>query len=580
MGNRVAHRGNGRRHAVGLLASLPILAASALISTQPASACSCSVGTVADFSEWNDIGFVGTLVAREEPVEDRFRTVPESNVPHRFAVERWIFGGPDERRVDGEADSQLPQTTLAEDEVTVYSPSNGGACGFELRNGERAAIFARESGERFVGGLCATMPSEVALAEMEPTAAVPGLARFAVFGNFEGKLAAYFDATGRFLGYEGEHSSEGSWQPASLPCHDGIHAAVLDHLTLRAVEMATAEDVVAPITFDEDMGPEMLGCTNPGDVVIVEEGVDGVNRRRDATTGQTTTLFERPGRAMAATDDGIAVVEYLDPGERLLLINDDGERELARIDREEDEDHRGYASVAAAPSGDGLAVLEVDYRRPGPVISTVRLIDTDTGDERIARTIEGESWAASWLDPDHLGVTFGSDSVSHIEILDASNLQSVGRVPDWRSSEPLLFEGVLWGLNDGTLFRAEIDREPEAVFTFPVRTWARLMILPAPVDRSAVEPTAATSVDAEPNDGFRAPETRSASPAAGADGSGELAPSEVESDGDDSDGFGWWWAVVSAVCFGLALYGIPAIRRVVERRAARSRDTGGPTSGA
>ena len=516
--SRFGRRGSSRIGVAVLAGVLGWLATTAVIGVRPAAACSCYATSVAELSGWTDLGFVGTLISRDTAPVDA-ASLGESNVAHRFSVEQWIHGDP--------LNPDLASAELTEDEITVYSPGNGGACGFEVRTGERAAIFADRTGRRFTGSLCATMPAEVALAEIAPAAAESGIARLAVIGNFDGSLIAYFSVDGRFLGYAGANHRDETWQPLATSCDDGTHAASLNGLSVRVLSIASGEDVREPVTLAEDVGPQIARCAGPDELVIVEQTISGGLQTRDHLSDETHSVLGQTSGMFAATGESIAVVQYLDPGERLLLVEGVGgdrvEREIGRMERSADDNHRGYVSVASSPEGGTLGVVEGEYHGDGAVTSILRLYDASTGTELLARLFERESWGASWIDADHIGVAFGGDEVTRFEVLNADTLESVGRVGDWKPFHTVLFEGALWGLDEGTLYRAEFGQEPEAMFTLPTRTSSPVMVMAEPVERLAPPPTTAaasaaadatTSVDATPTTALNTASTGASGPTA------------------------------------------------------------------
>ena len=124
-------------------------------ATPPAQACSCVAPEAQQLLANSDFAFVGSIIDRQ-PLGQ-----PGSQALYTFAVSGWAKGN-------------LGET------VTVASPDNGAACGFELAPGFEAAIFVSKVDGQLQGGLCSTMDaaSLAALgpldAPVENTAPPPG----------------------------------------------------------------------------------------------------------------------------------------------------------------------------------------------------------------------------------------------------------------------------------------------------------------------------------------------------------------------------------------------------------------------
>lgn len=562
MGERLggqAHRGPTARPAIVLAVVLMALVAPLVVGVGPAQACTCAPPSVADAQEWGGTGFVGALIEREPSLDQPVGDTSWANTPHRFAVEQWLYGEPEG----------------SPDELTIYSSLGGSSCGFEVAVGERVAVLAvAQEGGVLTGGLCSTLPAEVALAEVDPAIPETGVARLALLGDFDDHLVAYFSADGRFLGYEGQDRRDPTWnwQPGSFPCADGVHAVLGDGATFRTISLATGEDVVEPFVLDEDTGAEVVRCTEPGDLALVERPVDGGLRLIEPAAGTSQSIeVGFGGGHLAMTRHGLAIVESLDPGERLLLVDADGNRrEIGRLDRSTSEPHRGYASMVVSPDGDELAVLEVAYGNDGAdVVSRIRLIDAATGQTRTGREIQAEAWELSWLDPQHLGVSYaGSGRYANLEVLDAATVASIGTVANWPAWRPVLVDGTVWGMGDGTLYRAELDGQPEAMFTLPVRSFNPLLVLAEPVERvnPVDQDSPADPSEDQPDDPSEPAEA--ASPVD--DGSGQrAAPVAPEGSGSTepapgSGEFGPWWP------FGLMLASPVALALWFRVRGRRS----------
>lgn len=108
------------------LACVVLLTAfSLLIAPRSACACSCALGTEADYERWADLVFVGVVVDIDRPL------LGGGDVSVTFAVENVSKGS-------------------AADRLVLTTASDSAACGFDFGAGNRYRVYAHEGGT----GLC------------------------------------------------------------------------------------------------------------------------------------------------------------------------------------------------------------------------------------------------------------------------------------------------------------------------------------------------------------------------------------------------------------------------------------------
>ncbi len=466
------------------------------VDIRPAAACICAPGTVEELKARTDVGFIGTLFEKGERGSVVSEEYPSWDTPYHFTVERWLHGSDD-------------AGPAADETLMISAPDGGGACGFEVRVGERAAVFATEAGDRLIGGLCSTLPAGVALAQIDPPRPADGEAVLAVLAGLDDELVAYFDRDGVYLGSDGERPDDepqAEWWPQRVwPCADGEHLLATGSGTTRLISAVTASEVATIVA--EDHGGYAAGarCEGPAWARSLWETSDSALRLDDLATGigSEPTGLSTPGGAWTLASDGTFYrIEYGSLGERLLATGPDGATtELTRHEWGTSRRHVGIAQLAMSPDGERLAVIEVDHGDPAESATAVRIVSAgspaDPGLKPLAaREYDGEeAWEANWVDDRHLALRFGTDEFDRVEIVDASTLTTVGESRGWPGGwvpqDLVLVDGNLWGIQKGTLFRAPLGGVPEAVFHFPTVRWSPLLVLAEPLWRGDEAPATA-----------------------------------------------------------------------------------------
>lgn len=125
-----------------------------VIEASPAYACSCVPAAAAEIVAQGDAAFVGTLTAKDAPVQQGpFISSGDPQVSH-FAVETVIKG-------------QLGSTT---DVTSAMSPAT---CGLELAVGQRTGLVLRATGGGWSSSLCHQVEPEALLSLVAPAPAPP-----------------------------------------------------------------------------------------------------------------------------------------------------------------------------------------------------------------------------------------------------------------------------------------------------------------------------------------------------------------------------------------------------------------------
>lgn len=479
-------RGRVSRGAAGLV-MLAIVAATLISgSARPAAACSCAGAEVSWFIENSDIGFIGTYQGSSEnpdPSDDGWDEQLAT-----FTVAEWFDGDP-EPHLDG-------------DTIEIAAPGNGGSCGFEIGLGDEVAIFAEERDGRLIGGLCSTLDAEVVRSFLAPQNLPGGEAVLAVPGRFDRGGLALLDAEGQLIGYDDRFSF--TWVPHVTTCPGGQTALFVDDGRAQVVDLADLS-VRQEVPLGDLLNESTLAsvaCADP-----LGNRIDLVIERweNDRSVYEVRSLdsIDEPGRELdlpvaarpLLAGDRVVAQTYLDPGERLIVIDpDDTVRTVAELLRETDDDYRGYVTLAAGPPDAGstdtpqVAVLEAEYGDTD-IISRLWLLDLETGDELTSRAIEGESWEVRWLDDERLLVLGGGEQSPRAEIVAADTLATMTTVEGWWDGGAVLIDDTLWASNGGLIVQGQFGGERVEIGALPTTEAGSVIALavPLPVEPSDAE---------------------------------------------------------------------------------------------
>ncbi len=500
------------------------------MNTRPAAACSCAGAEVSWFVKNTEAGFIGTL---EDRAEGRGNGDEWAQVVNRFSVEAWTHGDLDDAVID------------------VWAPQGGGACGLEIPVGQTAAVFIDRNDGQWTSSLCATLDAGQVRAAATAGVLPGGEASFAVPGVFPGGGMALLDADGSLIGYDDRFDFE--WQPQVYRCPEGQRALLIDNDRAMLTDLADLS-VITTVDLEglqQVAGIRSVECADPdGDsMLVLVEGNRGVDIRRLEKIGQPGRTIEVQGLgAVAVAGDYVVTQTFLDPGERLSVLDLDGTtRIVAKLLRDNPDSYRGYVDVQARP-GDGatVAVLEVDYGQD-QVRSRIWMLDPATGEQLAERVVGGDAWSLRWLGTEQLMVLVGGEFASRTEILDAGTLEIVSAIDRYTAFDPILVDDALIGVEDSRVVRGQLDGAAEVLATLPSRNLGSLLALAAPID---VEPSEIEGIT------LRAP-TGSADDSAGP--VGELGDESPDTDG--GSGLLIPLAIGAAAVVAVALLGLIAARR-------------------
>lgn len=334
---------------------------------QRAEACSCAMLDPAAMLEDSAGAFVGTLVERptEPNSPDGFTGI------WVFEVEQWEKGdlGP---------------------KVGVHSALDGGACGFEMTEGERAGVFLYNDNGRPTSGLCSVTSPEALLAATRPLvldgtgppvfliAADSGRARIATLG-----------AAGRLLSAVGDDRF--GWSVSLCPGGTRLVEVAEGEVTLRHVADLSAVDVIPPPAAGR---AEQVWCLDGegGELVAQVWAEDGSSSRfellgdgRIVYDGEPAMFDVAGGRLAVAAGNGSIEIIHILTGTSVGLAPDN---QPGRLDLSED-GNRLLVSRAEFPPQDGFVTVAGVY-------------NTGTGEMEFNTGPLADVEIYGWLDQDRL----------------------------------------------------------------------------------------------------------------------------------------------------------------------------------
>ncbi len=429
-------------------------------------ACSCAGGTPEQLLMDADASFIGSLAAVD----------PDGNdATYSFDVEFWLNGDLDSATVD------------------VESAAGGASCGFELSDGQRAAVFLRREGDRLTGGLCSTLNADVMLAALDPAPLPGGAAAFAVPGTFAAGRFAMLDADGALVGYTGVQEEA---PPRIFRCPGDERVVTFGFPMIEVLDLVSFEVVRSVDTggLQQSGSIDDLRCVDPAgtDVrLLVDDAVGETQdvRSLDEWSQPGRVLSRRPGARTVLVGDGLVAVEPQDPGDLLVAIDLDGTRRvLGEIERPAGSNFAGYESIVADPTGTRIAVSEVTYLSSG-VDGRLVVIDSASGAEVVATDIGGGLFVVAWLDDDRLIMMRSDVEPPDLQIRDADTLEVLAELPGWPVFGATVVGDDAWGMSQGAVVRGSFATGViDTVEVLPSEATGEIIALDGPVD---IEPASA-----------------------------------------------------------------------------------------
>lgn len=443
-----------------------VLLAAGVVALQPsaAGACSCATGTPAEMLATHDAAFIG------RPIDVR----------GGFQSKTWTFD------VDQWLKKDLGNV------VRIQTAGDSAACGFELTEGDRVAIFITIEGSSLRSGLCSTLDADAVLAHVHPQKPVAAEATLVVASSGEegrhlwlfndaGELAATTDDGG------GSYLQDFALCPGGQVAVELWHGRVVvrDLATLAAIRTQKVSSALGRVWCRDDAGKRLLGA------------------KRSPTTGDWVSIV-RPGDAGAplATGDW-TYVEIT--GDDLIATVGREQTQLRRISLGTGQDDliyqatdrpgvelnvpAGIEGFTISPDQTRVAFEVTRYPMEGQPSSDMFIFDLRTLRARARNHLDTEGNVLGWIDDDTMMFTdYGNDTL----LLNATDLRTAQRLPSnaqWVSLRSR--NGTLLGMDGPRLSSLDPDTgEKTTLATVPAQYagWIRRLPQPLQVAHQPREP--------------------------------------------------------------------------------------------
>lgn len=513
-----------------------------VIEADPAAACSCATPPIGEALDVADGAFIGTLLSRGEAVPDDEGLIETGQeVDFVFEVQTWVKGD------------------LEPGEYVVKSPSDGGACGFELDVGSTAAILVYVRNGAAHGGLCDThsAASLRALVDPGPISSEPG--RYITRSP-----ATILDEDGRVVSIR--ELPEGEGRDGMKPC-GGPLIAETGHDEVVITDIRTWE-VVERLEFARST--RELHCH--GDRIVAIAGPRGERsvwdvRTRMALTGQLSNggHADLHGELLAysavADDEHPAGVRVLD----LDTATDTFVHAVEPISS--DLAPAVLRGVQISPDGSRVAfsVLSGEGRAE---VSEVYVYTID-GELIAGDVVFDDGGRTFWLSNEELLFRTGKGHALILRASDLAVLADLGPGYWWLSAD----DGVLYGMSEQQLRVVDaagsisvmgeiavggaVQRLPEPV-TVSGHGAAGADPLDVPISSPPIESVYATAAGDATSDDAEADENEGdgASPLTGAldEPETQRAITEVEAAGDSAGPAPWMLLSIGALVLGVLAF--------------------------
>lgn len=412
-----------------------IVFASLLVLAGPggrAEACSCAMLDPAEMLEDSAGAFVGTLVERPtEPTSpDGFTGI------WVFEVEQWVKG-------------DLGPT------VGVHSGLDGGACGFEMVEGERAGVFLYNDNGRPSSGLCSVTSPEALLAATRPLIFDgSGPPVFLIAADTGRTRLATLDAAGRLLSAVGDERF--SWSVALCPGGNRLVEVVGGEVTLRDVDGLKAVAVIPPPPAGR---VEQAWCLDEeADQILAQVWSEDGSASRFELLGDGRVVYDGEpamfdaagGRLAVSTRTGaIEVVDILTGASVDLPPG----TEPGRLDLSDD--------------GTRLLVSRAEFPPQGSYVTVARVYDARTGEVEFDTGPLADVEVYGWLDQHRLIAAHypvEADFPTTLVIDTASGETTETAAPDWPTAA---IGDAIVSVGEGHLYLTEPGSDPIELAILP-----------------------------------------------------------------------------------------------------------------
>jgi len=435
-----------------------VLISGALVGMLPnaAAACSCAGLGPEEMLAGHDAAFVGRLVSRRGGLLAGDAT--------------WGF------EVTREVKGDFAPT------VKISSPSSGASCGFELDEGQEAAIFVRVEGTQLHSGLCSTLDADAMRAFLNPQRVVKTRATLLVAAGGSDPHLWLFDDDGRLAGATGDAGR--GWLEDVAVCPGGRtvvelwegEVVVRDLGTLRAVRTHAVPGDVGRVWCDDAAGHRIMAA------------------RRNHSTGDWASIVSlRAPRRAVVSGDWIDV-ELI--GDHLVTTVGRENTQLRRISLASGREALMYRALgqprvdtdipasieglAVSPDGTRVAFEVTTYPADGAPSSDVFIYDVRTGRRLATRHIPAEGMQVRWLDDSAVVFTSYEQGTQLLAAADLQTLARFGRGVEWVSLRGS--GGTVLGMDGPRLAALDIDTgRARTLAAVPAEHSSWLLRLPLPI---------------------------------------------------------------------------------------------------
>jgi hypothetical protein len=469
----------GRRVLIALLLSgvaiglLPVVAY----------ACSCVGGSPAAMLARHDAAFIG-------PLDSVRGGMFWGEATFRFTAKQWIKGN-------------LGET------VKINAPPSGASCGFELKEGDEAAIFVKIEGNRLVSGLCSTLDADTVRAHLEPKPFDKTRATILVAaGAGQGDRHIWlYDDQGRLAGAAAD--ARGDWLEDLAMCPGGRTAVELwdgprgvvvrDLRTLRVTRSPRVPRDIGQVWCDDADGNTLFGARRSPDTGDFDAVLSLLAPRTAVVRGAWTNVEVVGNHVVATVGREHTRLERISlKTGRVTTLHQSHD-----FGTEPDRVPAGIEGFAISPDQTRVAFQVTRYPKKGNASSSVFVYDLASGRAVAATHVPVAGEQVRWLDHNQLVLTSYEGAAY---VLAAATLHIRTLLSDnahWAAVTGA--QGALLGMDGPRLVSVDpTSGEIRRLATIPVESDQHLIRLPRPLAvkapaRSALRPPAAPPKAAGPS---------------------------------------------------------------------------------